>query len=223
MKLEEFKSQIENNKNIENIIICQVYNSINSDFLFDQYLKEYSINNNLSINYIDSFDELPNSSLFSSNSNIIYVYNLKKLEKNIPNTNDKLWIKCSSIDKKVKTNYENNIVLFPKLEDWQIKDYIYSNTKNLNTEYINKLYNHYHSNLYRLSLEIDKLNSFGDNDSNDIYKSIEDQLYVDSSEYSIFDLTNCIIKKDIKSLLKLKNSIDYIDIDPFGLLKIFIL
>lgn len=220
MNIEELKDKLENNSKLPNILIFKC-DSEDSDFIFYQYIHKYSDNigyNN--IKYIESLSELNITSLFSDSiSDSIYIYDIKKLEESLDDINDIVWVKCKSIPKKVKDKYSDYIIELPRLESWQVKDFIDTRLKDLNQEYKDKLYNNYKSNLFRLDIEMQKLLLYNDN-INSNYEKIENQLYIDSSEYDIFDLSNCILKRDIESLQNLDISI--LDIDPFGFIKILL-
>ena len=220
LSIKEIKLDIESNNTLPNILIFKVGKSDSSEFLFHQYINEYSKNKNLDIIFVDSITELTSTGLFICNSNNLYVYETTKLDVSLVNITSNVWVKCSSIPKKVEEEYSDIIIEIPKLEEWQIKDYIFSNTGNLLEQNANKLYSNYKGNLFRLELELEKLKLF--DNKQEIYDQIESQLYVDSTEYSIFDLTNCILRRDINKLLQLKNELSIIDVDPFGLIKILI-
>jgi len=219
MDIQELKHSLENNDSLPNVLIFKC-DSEDSNFIFHQYIDKYKDNIGYNdIKYIESLSELTSTSLFSNSiSDSIYIYEVKKLDEVYDNIKDIVWIRCKSIPKKLKEKYEDNIIELPKLESWQIKDFINTNLSGLDEEYIDILYNTYKKDIFRLRLEIQKLMLF--DDVNDAYKSFNDQLYIDSSEYSIFDLSNCILKRDIKTLKKLDTSI--LDIDTFGLIKILL-
>lgn len=219
MDIQELKHSLENNDSLPNVLIFKC-DSEDSNFIFHQYIDKYKDNIGYNtIEYIESLSELTSTSLFSNSvSDSIYIYDVKKLDELYDNIKDIVWIKCKSIPKKLKEKYADNIVELPKLESWQIKDFINTNLSGLDEEYIDILYNTYKKDIFRLRLEMQKLMLF--DDVNDAYKSFNDQLYIDSSEYSIFDLSNCILKRDVKTLKKLDTSI--LDINTFGLIKILL-
>lgn len=215
MTIEELKQKLENNEILPNILIFKC-SSEASEFIFYQYIHKYSININKDIVYIDDINKLYDTSfLFGDSRDItnIYIYDIQKLDV-LNKVEDIVWVKCKTINKKVKETFKDNIIDIPKLESWHIKDYINTNLPELDEIYQDLLYNNYKSNLFRLDLEIQKLKLFDDKGS--AYENIKDQLYIDSSEYSIFDLTNCILKRDIKAI----KNINVLDIDAFGLIQI---
>ena len=218
MKIDDIKKKIENKEDLNNILIfnCKVPGS---DFIFHQYINRFSDNNNYEIRYIESISEVSSINLFNEN-NIVYIYEIDNLDT-IPSSDIIIWIKAKKVSKSLYKDNEEIIVDIPKIEDWQIKDYIDYNLPSLEEENKEKLFKHYKGNLFRLELEVSKIKLFRDELPTKYYQ-IEDQIFTDSSEYTIFNLTNCIIRRNIKELRKLKDEIENIDIDPFGLLTILI-
>lgn len=216
MKLEEYKEQLEKNELKSNIFIFKCKDKNSSNFLFHQYLNKYLSSNDISMEYIEDISELYDTSLFtiSIDKNILYIYDTDKLEDiDIDKINSNLWVKCNKLSKKIK---EDLVVELPKLEEWHIKDYIDFNIPSASDKLKDKLYLNYKSNPFRLELEIEKIKNL------DNYEELEDQLFVDSTEYTVFDLTNSLLRKDFNGLEKIKYNLNIIDVDPFGLLSILI-
>ena len=209
MKIEDLKNSIENKIELDNLLIFNC-KAAGTDFIFHQYINKFADSNNYEIKHLDFLSDIQASFLFDTdeNSSIIYIYETDKLEE-VPNTNQKVWLKCKSIPKKLHEEYDEIIVDIPKLEDWHIEDYR------------KKLFDHYKSNMFRLELEIEKIKLFEDNLPTKYYQ-IENQLFTDSTEYTVFNITNSILKKDIEALNRIKYSIQDIEVDPFGLLTILI-
>lgn len=222
MKLEEYKSQLENRQPLPKVLIFKCKGKEHSEFLFHQYLNRYAEDNNIIIEYIEDLSKLYNgSSLFNTymTTGSLYVYTTDKLESiDIDTIKDNLWIRCKTVDKKIASNNEDIIIELPNLEDWHIKDYIDFNVPALSKEGKDKLFSNYKSNPFRLENEIAKLTCFEKPAA--MYKQIENQLFVDSTQYSVFDVTNCLLRRDFRTLDKIKHTLSIIDIDAFGLLKI---
>ncbi len=214
MELKTIKETIEKNGKLQDVLVFKC-KSESSRFVFHQYLNTYRNNNGLEVKFIEDLSAIKNTGLFTNTETcgIIYVYATTKLEE-LPNIKDKIvWIQCTSVKPKLK----DAVIEIPSIEDWQVMDYINTNLEALEDKYKQRLYDIYKNNLFRLELEVDKLKSFPKD-----YKQVEDQLYVDSTSSTIFDISNCVIRRDIQGLQKLKSEIDVIDIDAFGLMKILI-
>ena len=217
MELKELKHNIEHNTLDTNLVIMKY--SGNGDFIIHQYLNKYITDNNLELTSIDNLTEieLSTNSLFNTTSNILYYYEVDILET-IPvvsNTN-KLWIKCKKLSKSIDKSL---VVEIPKLEKWQIIDYISTVCNGLSEDRVEELYKIYTDNIFRISMEISKITLF-DEDKNKCYDRIKNQLYADSTDYTIFDIVNCITHHDKSKLTMVYSNINNIDVDIFGLLSL---
>lgn len=105
----------------------------------------------------------------------------------------------------------------PELEDWQLVDYAKGVLPGVNEqtiEFICKLC----TNKFRLMQEIDKVRIFPRKLQNDVMESlIKSGNFEDLTEHNIFNLTNAIQKKDIKTLMEIMLKIENIDVNPIGL------
>lgn len=201
MNLQELKAHIENNTLKENLLIF----TGDGDFIFKQYLHKYVTDNSLDIKYIESIDEISSSNMFAFSSNVLYL-----LETEIfitePASHNRVWVRC----KKNKSKIDS--IELPKLEEWQLEDYIKSKCTNLQDSEVKELLKCYKDNPFRLDLELDKISITG------TYKYIKDQLYTDVANYMIFDLTTALVKRDKKKVSDILVEIEHIDVEPFGLL-----
>ena len=219
MELKELKHNIEHNTLNTNIVIMKY--SSNGDFIIHQYLNKYITDNNFELVCVDDLSQIESSanSLFDTFSNTLYYYEVETLEY-IPvvSSNNRLWIKCKKISKNVD---KNSIIEIPKLEKWQIIDYISTVCDGLSSDRVEEIYRIYTDNIYRISIEISKIKLF-DEDINKCYDRIKNQLYTDSTDYTIFDIINCITHNDKSKLSIVYNNINNIDVDIFGLISLLI-
>lgn len=215
IELKDFKNQIENNNVDKNFLIFKY--SGNGDFIVHQYLESYKNKNNLEVENIEDLSAVSNTNLFGDISTTIKFYETETFDIENINTKDILWVKCKKIPKSIEKKYEN-IINIPKLEEWQIKDYIKSNIPEIGDENIDFMCSMYKDNIYRIDKEIDKIKLFNKNERKSIFNIIKDQLFTDISEYSIFDIVNSIVRKDTDSLVNAYVDIQNIDVEPFGLL-----
>ena len=215
ISLEVLKKEIEqNNVSCKTIIYMTAKGS---EFIPHQYILEYSSKNDYDIVHIDGITQLPRKGLFDSSSDrVLFFYKTDVLHDKIPNTNSNVWVVCSKIDKSVEKDCEDYIVKIPKLQDWQIKDFILSSCNNLTETQATELYNVYKNDLFRLSSELDKIKLMGN------YNQIKSQLYVDVSNYNVFDLTNAIIRRDKISISNIYHDLDFIDVEPIGLITLLL-
>ena len=205
-----FKKSIENNTLLldnDSVYIC-IGKDITSEFVFDQYVHTFADNNSLDIVYVD--DLVSDTSFFGTVETDLKVYKTDKLEDVA--TTFVGWIYCRSMDKNVKSTF-NNIVEIPKLEKWQIIDYI--STKNsIDVNQAEKLYKEY-NDIYKLDIEASKLGLFEQPQFNEL----SDQLFF-RPDYQIFDLTNAILQRDVNRLKVYYQQ--NVDIDTFAFMALLL-
>lgn len=201
MNLQELKAHIETNTLKENLLIF----TGDGDFIFKQYLHKYVTDNSLDIKYIESIDEISSSNMFAFSSNVLYLLETETFIKE-PASHNKVWVKCK------KNKSKTDSIELPKLEEWQLEDYIKSKCFGLKDSEVKELLKCYKDNPFRLDLELDKILITG------TYKYIKDQLYTDVANYMIFDLTTALVKRDKKKVSDILIEIEHIDVEPFGLL-----
>lgn len=201
MNLQELKAHIENNTLKENLLIF----TGEGDFIFKQYLHKYVTDNSLDIKYIESIDEISSSNMFAFSSNVLYLLETETFITE-PASHNRVWVKCK------KNKSKTDSIELPKLEEWQLEDYIKSKCFGLKDSEVKELLKCYKDNPFRLDLELDKILITG------TYKYIKDQLYTDVANYMIFDLTTALVKRDKKKVSDILIEIEHIDVEPFGLL-----
>lgn len=201
MNLQELKAHIENNTLKENLLIF----TGEGDFIFKQYLHKYVTDNSLDIKYIESIDEISSSNMFAFSSNVLYLLETDTFIEE-PASHNRVWVKCK------KNKSKTDSIELPKLEEWQLEDYIKSKCFGLKDSEVKELLKCYKDNPFRLDLELDKILITG------TYKYIKDQLYTDVANYMIFDLTTALVKRDKKKVSDILIEIEHIDVEPFGLL-----
>ena len=220
--IRQLKAEIENNNLTKHFIIFKC-GKINK-FIPHQYALEYCGKNDVGVVHVDSPEEFPRRTLFDSfvTSNLI-IYEVDKLSEELPIEQEEvatnnIWVVCKNIDAKIKKLYEDYIVEVPKIDDWQILDLISTSCPDLLEKEQHELFDVYKEDLFRLNNELDKIKLCG----NKSYQRIKSQLYVDISNYDVFDITNAIIRRDKKRVSDVYNEIENIDVDPFGLLTLLI-
>ena len=219
MELKELKDKIENNTLDKDLLIFKY--SGNGDFIVHQYLSQYRKNNNLDIEHIESLNDLGSDMLFGVSKDIIKFCEVDSLEDF--NSSDKVWIKCKKISAKLATKFADNIVDIPKIEEWQIKDYISANLTKFADKDIELFLESYKSDLYRLENEIDKIKIFEEKSRKAVFNQIKNQLFLGIEAYSTFDLVNAIINRDKAKLIEAYSNIDSSEQNPFGLVELLLI
>ena len=223
MTIETLKSQIEENKVTNDLII---FKNADNSFIAKQYTRAISKLVNKPINIIEDLNSIaPDKfSLFDvedNNDDFLNVFIDDKLEyipqsfRQISNT----IIIVNSIDKSIEKDWEQFIVKVPKLETWQLKDYAYSICEGVKQSELDKLISLCGNNIERLQSELDKVLLFTPTERPFVFDSLlSDGSIEDLTNYSIFNVTNAITHKDIDSLKNIYKEIHSVDINEFGLL-----
>lgn len=212
MDLIELKKMILNNQPLKRTIIFKYEKDT---FLINQYIENIRNISNSNLIYLDSLNELKGIDLLS-NDNSLYIYKTDKLNDFI--SNKPLIIVCNSISKDLINDVNLFVVEFPDLENWQLKDYIQVNLPKLKEENISLLGNLSKWDPYRIDNNIKIISLFGEGASNNIFLSmVRDGFFSDSSQFTIFDLSNSILKKDISKINLILKDISNINPDPLAL------
>lgn len=202
-----FKKDLENSRLIETFYIF-IGKDLSSEFLFDQYIHFYATQNHLEItDVVDTQVSIADFFTVSDDIKRLKVDKLEYIHKNF-----KGWIFCKSVSKEIKSEFDN-IIELPKLEKWQIIDFI-STRSNIEISQAEKLMTEY-TNLYKLDIESRKLSIFDVN----LFEELEDQLLL-KEEYQIFDLTNALLRRDKEKLKQIYGT--ELSVDAFAFLSILI-
>ena len=225
MNIEQLKFSIENKSLDDRLIIF-----INSEhsFIANQYIREISKIKGKKLSFIDDLKPLldPIDDIFGVDNidDSIYVYHTDKFDTYNDRLIDieNLIIICNSIkDDEIKQIYSNYIVEIPKLVEWQIKDYLYSNLPGVDKRICDWLYDITKGDIFRLEQEVDKLKLFSESEQKyNIDDFIRDDVFNDLSSYTIFSLSNAILKKDYNTIANIFRDIENIDIEPIGLVTV---
>ena len=216
MTLQQLKEAIES-KNLP--LQFFIFQYTDNSFLPIQYYREIAKIHDLEI---ETIEEIPSgsSSLFGEMSPTLQIYFTDKVEnKIIPQNN--LVIICKSVSKELEESLSSFIIRFPKLESWQIEDYVYSALDGVDEQLIQKFYSTIGNNIYRLDRELQKLEGCSVSEKQFfLNKMFEERAFSDTSNYLIFELSNAILKKDIQKIKNILVEIDNIDVEPIGLLTV---
>ena len=221
MDIKELKQSIED-KNLH--IGFLIFKYVDNNFLPNQYIHEISKILNLDITYLDDLDTIVqlNNDIFGwGNMDISFnIFNVDLFN----NTNEKLLrqtnliVICKKLSKECEELFKDNIIEFPKLEKWQIQDYVYSIAEGIDTKKLDELIELCKWDIYKIEQELNKIRLFNVNERKYIYSDfLNDGIFSDLSTHNIFDLSNAVLKKDINSLTSLYKEIEKIDCEPLGL------
>lgn len=228
MDIKQLKADLESNTYAEKLLI---FKYSDDKFIIEQYINEISSILGVKPIYLDDLNIIHNlqnqENIFEQepteyNNCSLYVYDTINLDNNVDipefiNYNNNIIIVAQNISKEIENKYQ--IINIPKLENWQIKDYVYSNLEGVKPEYIDWLLDNTQYNLYRLQMEIDKFKLFNINERNILFqKMLDDNAFDDITKYNIWDFTNCISNKNIDELNNIYMDINNIKMEPMGVL-----
>lgn len=226
MTIKEFKESIEN-KTINDSFYIFLYTD--TSFLCHQYVNQIAALLKKQLLYLEELNISDNNYLdiFSNNIPVDVIrYFLTENLNSIPLSikNEKyLYIATTKISKDIEKEFSEYIIVVPKLEDWQIKDYVYSVLNGVDRKNLDWLIQICKKDLFRIENEIDKIKFFDPEDQNDIFtKMINQNLFSDLSDFTIFDLTNAVTKKDFNALIPLIKNINNYEVEPLGLITILL-
>ena len=229
MNIEELKRNIELGAVSDSPLI---FKDDESMFLSKQYIKAISDVKHLKIEYIESLSEaLSDEFDFFGCCDPVQPSALKVLmapvylwgEMDITRTTNVIVVITKFKDKEEEKRLAEHIVNMPKLEDWQIKDYVYSVCTGVDQKDLDYLLDVCGNNICRIQHEIDKLSIFSETERKYLFHSyINDGALDDLSSFNIFNFTNAITSKNIQQLKNIYKELDRIDVNEFGLLTILL-
>lgn len=227
MTIEALKAEIESGHIQDDFIIIK---RNGSDFLTTQYVDNIIRVLNKPPVYIESIDDIlyDSFSFFSDEEDDVNIRILDIDKFDIPmeklgGIKSLIIITNKFADKEVESQLSNRILTMPKLEEWQVTDYVYSLLDGVDKSDLDWLLSILHNNLYRLDQEMSKLSLFTPGERKYLFKEMRnDGTFNDLSTYNIFNFSNAITHKDINSLKNVYKEISRIDISDFGLLAILL-
>lgn len=207
MDIKSLKTKIENNDLDDSFMLWKC--PPGSELVVLQYLKKIAENKHLVLKYIDSIDEIVGDSFLKDIN--LYVFLSKKYNEKYNNNN--LIVICEETK-------NTDAIVFPKLEAWQVVDFAKSFLPGVNIEILNELIKGYSE--YQLFIsDMEKLAIFDEEDQNYLVDDLFDQLSI-TPTLTVFDLSNALLRHDIKLAREVLKVKDRIDLTPMHLLTILL-
>ena len=211
---------------LHNLII---FKESGSRFVSRQYIHAISKINGMEIEYIDSLDSKLDdlSSIFNDfmkdpepRLSVLVLDYMEYIDERI-NFLDDVIIVTSKLSEQSENLFKEHIIEVPKLEDWQIKDYVYSVCEGAPTKSLDKLISLCQGNIDRLDSEISKLSIFSSVERQYLLESmVNDGAFDDLTDHTVFNVTNAILRKDFDELKNYVAEFGRIDINEIGLVTI---
>lgn len=222
MTLLEIKTSIEQAAVGDELII---FNYEDVPFVADQYVREISRIKNMPIQYIESLDSIVSgfADIFgmSQMDDSIRVYRAAEIEA-LPDKlkyEKNLYIIVNKIkDKESANSYVDSTVIIPKLEGWQLTDYMYSVAEGVDRKNLDWLIKASSGDIYRLENELDKFRLFSESERKFLFDDmLLEGAFQDLSSFNVFNITNSVTSRDYESLKNALAEIKSFDAEPLGI------
>lgn len=221
MELKTLKSKIEDKS-----IAPQFMIFVNEDnnFLSLQYVKELSKIWKKELQPISNIEEaVTSNSIFGDieTTSPLLIYDCDKFQSSdgtLCKNNSLIIITKEIKDEQTFNLFSEYITKFPKLEEWQIRDYMYSLAEGVEQKDLDWLFTICKGDIFRLDNELSKLKIFTPTQRKILFSQFaRDGVFSDLSSYTIFNITNAIQQRDIEKLRVILPEIENIDVEPVGL------
>lgn len=228
MTIQELKKSIESQNISDDLIIFKNLDTTN--LIVNQYIQEIARIRSMNIEYIESLDPLLHysTSLFYEGNNendlnlrVLRIGQYKSSPQVITHLKNVIIVLNSFEDDLNEKQCIPFTTVIPKLEDWQIKDWVYSLSEGVPTNALDWLISICGSNVDRVRQTVEKLILFSPNERKYVFEAlIQDGEFEDLTSFNIFNYTSAITSKNIDTLLNIYKEIEAVDINEFGLLKV---
>lgn len=220
MKFEDVKSLIEDGKIGDSLLILQYQDN---NYVAYQWAREIARIHNKHISYIESLYGIISASIdiFGTKTiddgERIYSCEIFDVVSEKLRSEKNLIIITNKITKESENIFKDNICILPKLEEWHIKDYVYSVCQGIDEKDLDWLVSVCKSDIYRISNEVDKLTLFNINERKYLFEDMKYQgAFNDLSTFNVFNITNAVTSRDFDSLLNALREIKSFDAEPLG-------
>ena len=220
MNIIELKEKILN-KSIDDSLLILTYSD--NTFVADQYIDEISKIHNREKLIVPSLDQTQKTDddIFDKPETYLYVVKTDELSEHIFNPD--LYKNVIILTKKVTTEDKLNIVDIPKLQNWQIEDYMSALLPGLKKVEIQWLCMICNYNIYRLQNEADKIRLFPKASQEMIFETINnDNGYSDLTPFTVFTFTTAFLKRDLDKMAAILSDLITVDVEATGVVTILI-
>lgn len=223
--VQELKSKIEE-KTLSTGLLIFVNNG--NTFLSNQYIDAIKNLRNIEVEYLDDLSSIEESAkdifgFVEIKKEVLRVYKCDtfyfKGTRLVDETN--LIIVCNKYDTKNNISFNDYVVQFPVIEEWMIKDYVYSIAEGVDSKTLDWLIRICGNNIERIDQELSKLKLFDTRQRKVLFQEfVDDSMFGDLSEYNIFNITNALQSRDVEKLKVILPEIKNIDVEAVGLVKL---
>lgn len=189
---------------------CMFFVYKDSPFLANQYADAIAGMRGWDIQPVESIDEIPEPDAFGTECNTLFVMHADEIKKSKKRCINAIFI-CKKTD-------ADDAIEFPKLEDWQVLDYMKAKCPGLGEAELQWLQEICKGDIYRIEKESSKISAFPKEQQESMFDLLgKEGNYSDLSPRTIFDLTNAVLRNDRKTVSAILQEIDSMDVDGIGL------
>lgn len=187
-----------------------------SPFIALHYIRQIADKQGRDIVFVDSESALRDNIFTCSEDPIIPVLICDSLTVPAAGINMRGYIICKEAC--VESLGDGNLCEVPDLQDWQLKDYLYSVCEGAAEADLDTLFNMFRDDPRQLELEMSKISIFPQEERATLLaKFLRDDIFGNKSDKTIFSLTNALCVKDITTVTSVLQDLPYIDVEPLGL------
>lgn len=210
MTLPELKQKILDKTYSQQMLIFKYEDT---DFIPRQYIDAICDILDSSVEFIDNLMSLPRGNVFLSDS-ITYVYKCESIDSLVEKHNN-LIIIARKVSNSILKDFADCVVLVPPLEAWMVEDYVKSICSGLSDSAVKWSVTTYHSNPYKIKLELDKLTLFPESIRKMLFETFkEEHVFAPSGDEEILNLSAAIQGRDMEAIKKILADPTKIEIDP---------
>lgn len=225
MKLEELKKNIQENKVSDDLIIfvCPENNFLANEYA-NAIVKLKGGNKRIIKDLNDT--QTATAFIFAESLDLAKPVNILRVDKFETKAEDYSIYKdtiviCSSIDKNVKEAAKEYVLEMPKLEDWQVIDYIKAVCPGIKDE-ADWLYCVCNKDIYKIANECAKINIFAEDKQKEILTELKNQEDSDLFEDDFFKFTEALLMKDTSIVYDFLKHRKYCDLEPVAIVNTLI-
>lgn len=211
MNIQEVKQRLSDNQDINDFLIFLAEGD-NEVFTAEQYVDKLCHVREARKVLLDSLSDiftLSHKKLLQDP--VLYVYKTDKLS-DIPPRREDLVVIARKVDSAVLEDVSQNTLKIPHVEEWMIEDHILSICPKLSERDISWFISYFEGNLYRISLELQKLTLFPADIQSSLFADFKrHDVFVNYRDGNTFKLSNALQLKDrekIREVLSDKTAID---------------
>lgn len=217
--IEKLKNQILENQIPPFLIFVYKDNT----FLAKHYIKQIALRTAKPVVVVDSIEDLGATNIFSKPQDVNTLQFECDTLKNLPSS-PLGYIICNKIDTSIDVDvFGSYICELPVLEKWQLKDYLYSRCEGAETTDLDYLFSLFENDPFQLEMEMSKLEIFSPGERKYFLPIfLQDNIFGNISTNTIFTLTNALCVKNISKVHEVLKQLEYIDVEPLGLVTLMI-